>query len=176
MLHGDRCLPGWTGLKQQERRRQSCLLNCCKRFETLKASLDLPDRQTDKFPPHDLIYSAGLGCNGPLDGSARGGGGRPGGYFAARFIPWRPIAISLLLLAAVSGCGSTNDGSAAEGRPGNQAVYLRIAQIRSCDRLQGEFDRAMDNADARPAGDGLRDISLSYADAAEARMQDLDCP
>jgi hypothetical protein len=33
----------------------------------------------------------------------------------------------------------------------------------------------MDNAEARPPGDSLRDVSLAYADAAQARMEDLGC-
>jgi hypothetical protein len=33
----------------------------------------------------------------------------------------------------------------------------------------------MDNAEARQPGDPLRDISLDYADAADARLEEVGC-
>lgn len=33
----------------------------------------------------------------------------------------------------------------------------------------------MDNADARPSGDDLRNASLSYAEAADNRMREIGC-
>ena len=62
-----------------------------------------------------------------------------------------------------------------EERPGSPEVYERIEQSTDCTELQGEFDQAMDNTEARPAGDPLRDVSLSYAEAAQDRMEEIGC-
>jgi hypothetical protein len=59
--------------------------------------------------------------------------------------------------------------------PGSPAVYARIAALKDCAALQAEFDKAMNNAEARPPGDRLRDISLAYADAANKRITSLGC-
>jgi hypothetical protein len=62
-----------------------------------------------------------------------------------------------------------------EDRPGDPAVWERIEQGTDCAALQEEFDQAMDNAERREPGDPLRELSLSYAKAADQRMKDIGC-
>jgi hypothetical protein len=63
-----------------------------------------------------------------------------------------------------------------ENKPGDPAVYDRIESLTDCETLQGEFKIAMNNTEARLAADPLRDVSLSYAEAALDRMTELGCP
>jgi hypothetical protein len=70
---------------------------------------------------------------------------------------------------AMAGCGG------ADSQPGNPAVYKRIKAETNCTALQGEFDVAMRQVDARKPGDAHRDMSLSYAEAADKRMRSIGC-
>ena len=88
----------------------------------------------------------------------------------------RLIVLVVLTGGLVAGCG--NDSTAVdnnERETGNPAVFSRIESSTSCTALQREFDTAMDNAEARESGDPLRNISLSYARAADNRMQEVGC-
>ena len=58
---------------------------------------------------------------------------------------------------------------------GSQDVYLRISGMTSCPELQATFDRNMDDAERRKPSDPLREITLSYARAADTRMKALGC-
>lgn len=88
--------------------------------------------------------------------------------------------IIVLILAALGGFfdstagegGSVDDNSEVQGNPD---VYERIEAETDCGVLQSEFDQAMNNAEARQPGDPLRDISLDYADAANARLEEVGC-
>lgn len=94
----------------------------------------------------------------------------------------RRSRIATLLIAsaviALVGCGSSTSDVDADNNvrtTGNPAVYQRIETSTSCVDLQREFDIAMDNAEARNPGDSHRDLSLSYARAADNRMDELGC-
>lgn len=80
-----------------------------------------------------------------------------------------------LLALTFAGCGGTTTSDDNERTTGNPAVYARIESSTSCTELQREFDIAMDNAEAREPGDPHRDLSLSYARAADNRMQEIGC-
>lgn len=79
----------------------------------------------------------------------------------------RLVILATLLAGLLAGCGSS--------RPGSPAVYAEIEATSDCAVLQATFDRSMDNAEARRTGDPLRDVSLSYADAAHARLEAVGC-
>jgi hypothetical protein len=88
--------------------------------------------------------------------------------------------IILLILAAIGGVFDSTGGNSGtsddtSGVQGNPDVYERIASETDCGVLQMEFDQAMDNAEARQPGDPLRAVSLDYADAADARLEELGC-
>lgn len=87
----------------------------------------------------------------------------------------RLFTICLLTLTFVAGCGSTTTPDDNTRTTGNPTVYARIESSTSCIALQREFDTAMDNAEAREPGDPHRDLSLSYARAADNRMQEIGC-
>ena len=73
----------------------------------------------------------------------------------------------------LAGCG---DGGGGGGdRPGSTDVYAEIEAETDCDKLQTDFDRNMDDFDRRESGDPLRDVVLSYAEAADARMEEVGC-
>lgn len=76
---------------------------------------------------------------------------------------------------ALVGCGSDPAIENNERSTGNPAVYARIESSTNCTKLQREFDTAMDNAEAREPGDPYRDLSLSYARAADNRMEEIGC-
>lgn len=80
-----------------------------------------------------------------------------------------------LLVLTISGCGGTKTSDDNVRTTGNPAVYARIEASTSCTELQREFDIAMDTAEAREPGDPHRDLSLSYARAADNRMEELGC-
>lgn len=88
--------------------------------------------------------------------------------------------IVVLILAAIGGFFGSTAGDGAtpgdtSGVHGNPDVYQRIEAETDCGVLQAEFDQAMDNAEARQPGDPLRDISLDYADSADARLEEVGC-
>lgn len=95
------------------------------------------------------------------------------------------VCLVLILTMLAGGCGdntvydsdeeTTTAADNNERTIGNPAVYERISSSRNCTALQEEFDVAMDNAEARESGDPLRDISLSYANAANNRMREIGC-
>lgn len=98
---------------------------------------------------------------------------------------WKVSVVTLAFLLAGCGGGTAtpteggtdvavieNDPSS---RPGSAAVYRRIESEVDCVMLQREFDTAMTNVEARSPGDRLRDISLSYANAADSRMREVGC-
>lgn len=96
----------------------------------------------------------------------------------------RTLVLIVLVLVIATGCGSDDDLNRSTTDPavlenertiGNPAVYERIAGLTSCTALQQEFDIAMDNAEARQPGDANREVSLSYANAADTRMQEIGC-
>jgi hypothetical protein len=60
-------------------------------------------------------------------------------------------------------------------RPGNPAVYERIAGLTDCAALQDELDTAMTNAELRERGDPIRTVSIAYAEFTAERMDDLAC-
>ena len=71
--------------------------------------------------------------------------------------------------------GDAGTSRSSDTRPGSAAVYDRIESLTDCDALQREFDTAMDSVEAREPGDRLRDISMTYARAADSRMSSIDC-
>lgn len=73
----------------------------------------------------------------------------------------RLIAITLLTLAGLTACG--NPQPAPVPRPGNPAVYERIAATSGCSALQREFDTAETNGQA------------GYMAAADERMRKVEC-
>jgi hypothetical protein len=77
------------------------------------------------------------------------------------------LLIALVASLAAVGCG----GESESDRPGNPAVYERIDTLKSCAKLQREFDTAMTNHER----DGS-DVSLAYAEHAQSRIETLDCP
>lgn len=89
---------------------------------------------------------------------------------------WK-ITASLLLVAVLGACSGEDDGGgSAEERPGSADVYARIEAMTDCGELQGEFDTAMANVERQEAGSDEREIPMAYAEAAQARIEDLDCP
>lgn len=90
----------------------------------------------------------------------------------------RLLSVCLVVSVLATACGSTgstDSGVTDNTRTGNTAVYDRIDAMTDCTELQEQFDIAMDNADAREPGDPHRDLSLSYARAADNRMSELGC-
>lgn len=79
------------------------------------------------------------------------------------------------MLLAVVACGpggtparsNVPEGVTTPERPGNAAVYERIEAETDCGALQDEFD----TAEAGPPSDW----KVPYMEAADARMQELDC-
>lgn len=62
-----------------------------------------------------------------------------------------------------------------EELPGDPAVYERIAAMTDCAELQETFDRNYDDAERREPGTTLRQIVMSYGDAADRRMREIGC-
>ena len=89
----------------------------------------------------------------------------------------RLAVVCLVLLLTLAGCGSSSDPAVEnnERTVGNPAVISRIENSTSCTELQREFDIAMDNAEAREPGDPMRDLSMTYANAADNRMGEIGC-
>jgi hypothetical protein len=101
-----------------------------------------------------------------------------------RVTKMKRLALVLLLLAA---CSSDSDveqidpppmgGRGFLDRPGNAAVYERIAAETDCAELQKEFDTAEANHD-RDSGTGkttAAEIDTSYMEVADARMRAVGC-
>lgn len=90
------------------------------------------------------------------------------------------LLASAFVVLTLAGCGGSDPASDPATfdnarTTGNPAVFSRIESSTSCTALQREFDTAMDNAEARESGDPVRDISLSYARAADNRMKEVGC-
>lgn len=88
------------------------------------------------------------------------------------------FALAGLLSLALVGCGGAPSGEGdhpGAGKPGSPKVYAEIAASKSCQKLQATFNRAMDSVERRESGDPLRDVSLAYAEAADARMEAVGC-
>jgi len=80
------------------------------------------------------------------------------------------VVATAITTASLAACGGTNS------KPGNQAVYDRIANMTDCAALQQQFDVA----DANHTRDLKRNLDLakidtSYMNAAEKRMEDVGC-
>lgn len=84
------------------------------------------------------------------------------------------LTLAAFALIVLAGCG-TNSSENNERTKGSPAVWARIENGTNCNALQREFDIAMDNAEARESGHALRDLSLSYARAADNRMEEIGC-
>ena len=98
------------------------------------------------------------------------------------------LSLALLVAALLVGCGSSGGGSSSsssgsnasaqtETRPGSAVVYQRIEAMTDCAKLQAESDRA-DAYHSRElnAGDvDMAEVSTSYMEAADARMQEIGC-
>ena len=63
----------------------------------------------------------------------------------------------------------------AVSRPGDSVIYTKIESLTSCGELQREFDLYMDGHDRARAGTDMREVLLSYAKAANQRLQDVGC-
>jgi len=79
-------------------------------------------------------------------------------------IRWATIGV--VAVALLAGCGGE--------RPGSSAVYDRISATTDCDALQREFDTASASHD-RATTDDQREITLSYMQAADDRMKEVNC-
>lgn len=87
----------------------------------------------------------------------------------------KPITV-LLLVLVLAACSSDDDnGSSNSDRPGSPDVYARIEAMTDCGELQAEFDTAMDNVERYEAGSSQREVPMAYAEAAQERIEDLDC-
>lgn len=94
----------------------------------------------------------------------------------------RLLLIGVLVFAAVA-CSETaattsdptRPAATATARPGNAAVYERIDALTDCDALQAEFDQADTNGQRQRAAGQSSAASISYMEAADARMRELDC-
>ncbi len=84
--------------------------------------------------------------------------------------------LALALTFVIAACGNpggapappnTHLGSSGGARPGNAAIYERIAAETDCGALQAEFD----TAEAGPPSDW----KVPYMEAAEARMREVGC-
>lgn len=90
----------------------------------------------------------------------------------------KALLATLGLAAVLTGCSGTSSDPAVENNErttGNPAVIARIENSTSCTGLQREFNTAMDNAEARQPGDPMRDLSMTYARAADNRMEEVGC-
>ena len=54
-------------------------------------------------------------------------------------------------------------------------MYRRIDHGTDCTKLQADFDQASENNQRAEAGSFQFDVTLSYMDAADARMRELGC-
>ncbi|HVM54655.1 MAG TPA: hypothetical protein VM262_15825 [Acidimicrobiales bacterium] len=68
----------------------------------------------------------------------------------------------------------TGDGDGA-AREGNPEVYERIEGLSDCDELERELTAAETNAENRADDPDRQAILLSYAAAAEERMDEVGC-
>jgi hypothetical protein len=62
-------------------------------------------------------------------------------------------------------------------RPGDPAVYARIAKMTDCDKLQEQFDLAerTSQREGGPQGATWSEIGIAYMTAADERMRKVDC-
>ena len=62
-------------------------------------------------------------------------------------------------------------------RPGDPAVYARIAKMTDCDALQEQFDLAerTRQREGGPQGATWSEIGIAYMQAADERMREIDC-
>jgi hypothetical protein len=56
-----------------------------------------------------------------------------------------------------------------------EATLQRIESLTDCNALQREFDIASENFDRVEAGSPQAEASLEYMEAADARLQELEC-
>ncbi len=78
-----------------------------------------------------------------------------------------PLIAGFLLLGVLAGCG----GDAAANDP----VLGRIAALDTCSEAQAEFDTAYrDNTRSAP-GTERRRTTLEYMQAAQERLEELNC-
>jgi hypothetical protein len=87
------------------------------------------------------------------------------------------LAIGMALIAIIVIAVAVFGGDDNPARPGNPAVYERIAAATDCGTLQSEFDTAQANgARDRTAGNlKAAEVSTAYMAAADERMQQLGC-
>jgi hypothetical protein len=62
-------------------------------------------------------------------------------------------------------------------RPGDPAVYARIAKMTDCATLQEQFDIAEQTSQrpGGPQGATWSEIGIAYMQAADERMREVDC-
>jgi len=98
----------------------------------------------------------------------------------------RAAAIAAAVLVALAGCGSETEGEVhnldnptTTAAAPSVAVQARIQEemlsLMDCPEVQATIDQALDNAERYPAGDSRRQIPLAYAEAGQARLEDLGC-
>ena len=58
-------------------------------------------------------------------------------------------------------------------RPGDEAVYERLAAMKDCDRLKSRVEGYLSGS--RQASGEKKEIQLAYMLAARARMRELEC-
>lgn len=81
----------------------------------------------------------------------------------------KALPVAMLAGVVLAGCGRS-------AKPGNQAVYGRIASMTNCAALQAQFNTASANHDRELHRNlDLAEIDTSYMEAADARMEDLGC-
>jgi hypothetical protein len=103
-------------------------------------------------------------------GESRGHGRRPG-----RWVPLGLAAAGFLaaIVTTLGGSGgSGDDGGVPAFRPGDPAVYARIAAATDCAALQDELNRA---ELTRQQGDGSGPTGTAYREATETRMGEVGC-
>lgn len=84
------------------------------------------------------------------------------------------ISIGLAIIIGIVLMVASGGGPSSE-RPGNPAVYDRIASETDCATLQGEFDVADARHSLLEAGSTAAVIATSYMDAAYDQMRAVGC-
>lgn len=91
------------------------------------------------------------------------------------------VVVSLVIVALVGvACEQLGDPSVDGGiRPGDPEVYQRIESMEDCDALKSEYLDWIEAAARIQQGEDdprrLQRVWRDYADAADARMSELDC-
>lgn len=86
----------------------------------------------------------------------------------ARFIA---LVAAIIIIVSVGGCNK-RPRPADPPRPGNPAVYQRIAAETDCKQLQTEFDNGETTS---KQGAQWTEIGISYMQAADKRMRQVGC-